>query len=267
MVGAGDEAVAGSKAATDDGKGNRLQSDNDAERSDEERIDVERDGTKPGRTRQQNSANQQADAQQGCAGIEKQPARGKQQQEAQMAPAIAERTQMRRPRAAVLAQGGWHFANIELGERGLDHHFGGELHPHGAQLEVLHGLAGKAAQTAMKVPYVGAEQQATDEAQHRIADIAVVPWHGAGRDAAGKAIAHHQIGTIAQFGNERVKAREVIAVIGVAHDDIGAIGCGDAGRKGRAIATLLDSDDPRAMGLGDALRPIGRAVIGNQHFP
>ncbi|MNL57603.1 hypothetical protein D3C87_1811780 [compost metagenome] len=98
-------------------------------------MDVERDVTNIGRTGQQDGPDHQAGCQQGDAGIEEQPPRREQQQEAQMPPAIADGAKVGRTRAPVLVQGRGHFADIEMGQGGLDHHFGGELHARCAQVE------------------------------------------------------------------------------------------------------------------------------------
>ncbi|KIT98664.1 hypothetical protein QU38_02930, partial [Staphylococcus aureus] len=61
-----------------------------------------------------------------------------------------------------------------------------------------------------------AEEGAADQAEHRIAEIFVEHRHGAGRDAAFEAIAHHQLGAVAQRGEEGHQGAEIIAVVGVA---------------------------------------------------
>ena len=69
-------------------------------------------------------------------GDEEQPARAEQQQEAQMAPAVAPRAQVRRARLRPSgAASSGPRRSFRLGERGLDHHLAGELHAGGAQPE------------------------------------------------------------------------------------------------------------------------------------
>ena len=48
-----------------------------------------------------------------------------------------------------------------------------------------------------------------------------------------------------------VEAREVVAVVGVAHDDVAAAGRRDAGDQRRAVAALGHRHDPRARCLGE----------------
>ena len=168
--------------------------------------------------------------------------------------------------AAVLFQRGGDFAYVEIGQGGFDHHFGGELHASGAQVQAQDGGAGEAAQAAMEIAHRGAEEQATDGGQHRIADIAVVPGHGAGGDAACEPIAHDQIGAITQSGDKGVEIGKIITVVGIAHDDETALGGGDATGQGGAIAFLRHIDEAGAIGGGDSLGAIGGAIIGNEDF-
>ena len=87
-----------------------------------------------------------------------------------------------------------------------------------------------------KSPGVHAEEQPAEEAQHRVAEIAVQRRHGAGLDAAGEAIAHHQLGAVAQPRHERVERGEIVGVVGVAHDDEAAARRGDAAEQRCAVA-------------------------------
>ena len=62
------------------------------------------------------------------AGVEEQPARAEQQQEAQVPPAVAPTAQVRRAGPAVLGQRGRHLGDAELLDGRLDHHLARELH-------------------------------------------------------------------------------------------------------------------------------------------
>ena len=55
----------------------------------------------------------------------------------------------------------------------------------------------------------------------------------------------------AQRGDEGIEMGEVVAVVGVAHDDVAAARRLDAGRERRAIAARGHVDDARAGGGGD----------------
>ena len=117
-----------------------------------------------------------------------------------------------------------------------------------------------------KSPAFDAEEQPAEKAQHRIAEIAVQRRHGAGLDAAREAIAHDQFGAVAQPRHEGVERGEIIAVVGVAHDDVAAAGRGDAAEQRRAVALCGDRHDARAERVGDLLRAVGAAIVGDQHL-
>ncbi len=123
-----------------------------------------------------------------------------------MPPAVAEAAQMRRAVAAVGAEDRRYLADFLLVQGSLDHHFTGEFHAGRAQVEALVGVLAKAAQAAVGVADGRAEEEVEDAAEHRVADIFVVPGHGAGLDAAFEAIAHHQVVTAAQTQDERLEA-------------------------------------------------------------
>src|SRR5947209_11371454 len=69
-----------------------------------------------------------------------------QNQEAKMPPAVAKTAQMGRAVPAIGGQRGGHLAHDLLVEAGLDHHFAGELHARGCQLEPFVSLFAKTAQ-------------------------------------------------------------------------------------------------------------------------
>jgi hypothetical protein len=93
-----------------------------------------------------------------------------------------------------------------------------------------------------------------------------MPRHGAGRDAALEAIAHHQLVAGTQRGNERIEAGEVVAVVGIAHDDVTATCRLNADGKRRAVPPQSNGHHPRAVTLRDLLAAVGRAVVGNEDF-
>src|SRR5207253_4342649 len=127
-------------------------------------------------------------------------------------------------------------------------------------------LAIKAAQAAVEIAHLGPKQQPAEEAQHRVAEVAVQRRHGAFADAAAKAVAHHQRIAFAQLGYEGIEAAEVIAAIRIADDDVAAARGGDASCQRRAIAAPRDVDDAGSGTLGHRPRAVDRSVVGNQHF-
>ena len=116
----------------------------------------------------------------------------------------------------------------------------------------------------MEVADAGTEEQAADQAEHGIAEVAVQKRHGAGRDAAGEAVAHDEVAAVPQLRHERVEAGEIVAVVGVADDDETAPCRRDAGPQRRAIAALRHRDDAGAARQRIFHRAVGRAVVGDQ---
>ena len=72
--------------------------------------------------------------------------------------------------------------------------------------------------------------------EDRVADPAILPRHGPGLDPALEAIAHHEVAACPQLLDERHEVGEIIAVIGIAHDDIDAACRQAALIKCRAVA-------------------------------
>jgi hypothetical protein len=118
----------------------------------------------------------------------------------------------------------------------------------------------------MEVRRLAAEEQSPEETQQWIADIPVMPRHRSGGDAALEAIPHHQLVAGPQRRDEGIEIGEVVAVIGVAHDDIAAKRRLDSGRERGAVATHGDGHDPRPLTLGDLPAAVGRAVVGDDDF-
>ena len=119
----------------------------------------------------------------------------------------------------------------------------------------------------MKVADLGVIEQASNVAEHRIAEITVQERHRTGRNAAGEAIAHDEIAAVTQFGHKKLQAGKIVTVIGVAHDDETALGRRDAGPECRTIATFRNRDDMRAAILRQRDGTVGRAVVGDQNLP
>ncbi len=185
------------------------------------------------------------------------------QQEAQVPPAIAEAAQVRRPVTAVGVQDDRHLADLLLVQRCLDHHLAGELHARRPQVEPFVGVLAEGAQAAVGVADGRAEEEVQDAGQDRVADVPVVPGHGAGADAALEAVAHDQLIAGAEALDERVDGAEVVGIVGVAHDDVLAAGSGNARLQGRAVTALGGMDHPAAGGAGQVLRAVGAAVVGH----
>src|SRR6185436_14429807 len=100
----------------------------------------------------------------------------------------------------------------------------------------------------------------------RITEVSMQRRHGVWADAALEAVAHHERIAAAQLLHEPVEPAEIVAVVGVAHDDVAAAGGGDAGAERRAVAALGGRDHPGPGLRREPARFIARAVVGDQHL-
>src|SRR5271155_4020872 len=98
----------------------------------------------------------------------------------------------------------------------------------------------------MKISNLGVKERATDQTEHRIAEIPMKKRHCAAGDAAGKAITHDQIGAVSQSGEERIQPEEIVAVVGVSHDHESTLRRSDPCPPRRAVAAFHDRDDASA---------------------
>ena len=60
----------------------------------------------------------------------------------------------------------------------------------------------------MEVADGGAEEKPSDEGEDRVAEIAVQRRHGLLRDAAGEAVAHHEVVAVAELGEKSSSAEK-----------------------------------------------------------
>src|SRR5215469_5448713 len=244
----------------------RLEADHDHRAGADQRVDVEGDVADGDRAGLDNRSCYQAEQEQEKAGKEEQPARAEQQQEPQVPPAVPPGTQVRRAGPAVLPQRRGDLGDALAPQRGLDDHLAGELHAGGLQAEGEGAVPVEAAQAAVEVADVAREEQPADEREHRVSEVAVQLRHGAWLDAAPEAVPHDQVGALAELGHERHQVGEIVAVVGVAHDDVLAAGGRDTAHEGVAVALLLDGHHARARVGREPLAAIGAAVIGDQNL-
>ncbi len=80
---------------------------------------------------------------------------------------------------------------------------------------------------------------------------------------AAEAVAHDEVVAFFEFGEEAGQMVEVVAGIGVGHEDVLAVGGFDAGHEGCAVAANRDGNDAGAFVGGDLLRAVGAAVVGD----
>ncbi len=200
------------------------------------------------------------------AGIKEQPARAQQQQETQVAPAVAPRAQMRRARPPRRCERGGHFVERETAKRRTDDHLARELHPRRAQPEREDPVAAKAAQAAVEIADGNRKEQAAEKAQDRIAEITMQKRHRPGLDAAFEPVADDEIAAAAQAREKWLQVSEVVAAVGVADDDVRAAGRVNSPHERSPVPADRHGHDPGAVRLGDADRSVGAAVVGDQHF-
>src|SRR6185312_10889068 len=173
-----------------------------------------------------------------------------------MTPAIAPGAEVRRAAAPVLLEGRRNLDHT-LAEQGrLDDHLAGELHASRPEVKSLVGVDREGADAAVEVADRRAEEPAAEEAEHWVAEILVQRRHGTGADAAAKAVAHDDLGAIAELGEETRSVREVIAVVGIGHQYVFAARGEDAGVECRAVAADRHRHKTRSVFLRDLLRTV-----------
>ena len=200
-------------------------------------------------------------AQQSKPRIEEQPARAEQQQEAQVPPAVAPAAQVRRaatgrPETSVVGTS----AIRRPCERRLDHHLGRELHAGASAGRAPRTrFRSKAAQAAVEVADAGARKNRRPmKREHRVAELAV--QRAASRRARcrrWKRLPMTRSSPSRSFSTNGVEVAEVVAVVGVAHDDVPAARRLDAAHERRAVAALGDRR-PRARPAPAAESPASR---------
>src|SRR5713101_247983 len=115
----------------------------------------------------------------------------------------------------------------------------------------------------MKIATRAAEKKPANRGEDGIAEIAMQCGHGPRPDAALEAIAHHKLIALAKLLDERGEPGEVVAVVGITHDDVGAA-CGtDAADKRASVAPLRDIDNPRPVSFGNRPRAVRAPIVGN----
>ena len=118
----------------------------------------------------------------------------------------------------------------------------------------------------MEVVHLRREEQAPDAREDGVADVLVQERHRARVNATRESVAHHEVVPFAQALQERIDARKVVAVVGIAHDDELALRRLDPALKSSAVPLALHRHDPGAGARGELSRPVGAPVVGDDHF-
>src|SRR5215831_6997659 len=100
-----------------------------------------------------------------------------------MPPSVAPASQVRRPAAAILRQSRRHFFHPLARQGGFDNHLARELHAGCLQAKLKYAAPVEAAQSAMKVADLAAEEQPADETQNGVAQVAMQRGHCTALDA------------------------------------------------------------------------------------
>ena len=119
--------------------------------SGEHRVDVERGRRSDARAGQQPHDERGSREGEREAGHEEEPARRVEEKEAQVPPAVAPRPEVRRPRAAVLAEAHGDLGDLQAEEHRLDDHLARVLHARRPEVEAEQRVAAEAAQAAVEV--------------------------------------------------------------------------------------------------------------------
>src|SRR5215472_17399885 len=154
----------------------------------------------------------------------------------------------------------------KLGASRLHHYLRRELHPFAMERHLVKSGPRQRAETAVRVADLKPEEDVEYLRQYRIADAAVTPAHRFRLDLAGEPRAKHIVEAIRdgldQFGDRR----EVIGVIGVAHDNDLPAGYAEPLQVGVSVAAvrLVDDSSPGRHGL--EYRTISRSVVRDNDF-
>ena len=183
-----------------------------------------------------------------------------------MPPAVAPGPEVRRAIAQVGGKGGGNFGDGLAQQRRLDDHFAGELHARPLQAQPVEAVAGERAQAAMGVVDARAEQYVEQAGQGRIADVAVLPGHGARLDAALESRAHAEIGATEQLADHRRRFHEIVGAVGVAHHEEAAVGGLEARHERGAIAASRDGNNARTQLAGEGLAAVRAAIVCDHHL-
>src|SRR6201989_255470 len=180
-----------------------------------------------------------------------------------MTPAVAPSAEVWGAAAAVGGEGSGNFGEAEVGERGFDDHLAGELHASGAEVEAENGVAAHGADATVEVTDGDAEEEAADEAEDGVAEVFMQRGHGSRFNLAAEAIADDEVVPGLEFGEEAGECAEVVAGVGVGHEDVFAA-CGlDAGHEGGAVAADGNGYDSGSLVGRGFLGAVGAAVVGD----
>src|SRR6185295_885154 len=136
-----------------------------------------------------------------------------------MPPAVAPWAQVRWAPASVGPQRHPHLSDPLLKQYGLDQHLARKFHAQPVQAQSFKARLRQCAKAAVSIVDLAVKQKIEESRKDRIADVAVHPRHGAGRNAALEARAHTDIRPVHQGFYHWHGLAEVIGTVSIAHDE------------------------------------------------
>src|SRR5262245_61444724 len=109
----------------------------------------------------------------------------------------------------------------------------------------------------MKVADRRVEERPADQAQHRIAKIAMQERHRARFDAAAESVTYYEIETFTQLGNKRIEVQKIVAVVTITYDDVAPARSKNSGAQRCAVAAFHDLNNAGARGDCERDRAVG----------
>ena len=152
---------------------------------------------------------------------------------------------------------------------GLEDHLRSELHALALQIQLCVERPGEAAHPAVYVMDRDSEPPTRNPREDRISHP-VQQRHCPRQDRAstgGQSAALYQVITGPEFLHETGDVEEVVAVVGISHDDIGPAGRPDTSLEGGTVAPLPDLYQASPHCRRYRRRRIGAAVVSNDDLP
>ena len=254
------ELIDGVRAAAQ-AEADELRPDHDEQRATDQRVDVEA-VPEERRAREDEQHQEEADRADERSGEQEQEVRVVDQHQAQRAPTVLERRQLRLSLPRM--EGDRHLADLEAAPGRSDHHLRGELHAGRLQVEHREDIAPERSHAAPRVADRSAEEQVEEARHERVADAAQ-HGHRAGLDGVHP-VPHDQLGTAVELLDEARDLLEVVREVGVDHHDVVALGLCEAGEVGAAVAAPRLVHDPGAGETGEDAAAVVGTVVDDDHF-
>src|SRR5262249_29180637 len=124
----------------------------------------------------------------------------------------------------------------------------------------------ESADAAMRIADRRVEQDVENACEHRIADIAVLPWHGAGFNVSLEPRSHAQVGAAGELGHHRDGVVEVIGAVGISHHDVTAGRSRHAPLQSRAVAAPCNWHAVRTEPLCNGLAAVSATVVSDDNL-